>query len=49
MNTLSQVDAVKHLKSLGFKKADSSKISQALKLFTDGKTSVRYGRTWKSV
>ena len=46
---ISQVDAVNHLKSLGFQKADSSKISKALKLFVDGKTSIRYGRTWKPI
>ena len=44
-----QRDAVRYLKSIGFEKAQSTKISKALELFTDGKISVRYGRTWKSI
>jgi hypothetical protein len=44
-----QRDAVRYLKSIGFEKAQSTKISKALILFTDGKTSVRYGRTWKPI
>ena len=43
----SQADAERYLVSLGFEKARSGGIGQALKAFRDGQTVIRYGRTWK--
>jgi len=45
---LSQSDAVRYLKTLGFEKASVGNICQALVDFSNGKTVIRYGRTWKT-
>lgn len=45
----SQTDAVRYLKTIGFKKAHGGKISLALKAFYEGKKSKRYGRMWRPV
>jgi len=43
----SQEDAAKYLKSIGYEKASSTGIGQALKAFRNGKVIIRYDRTWK--
>jgi len=45
----SQKEAVAYLKSIGYDKASKSSICDAITVFKDGKTSVRYGRTWTSI
>lgn len=45
----SQSDAMRYLKSIGFKKADSKSISDAIVASRKGKIAIRYGRTWQQV
>ena len=45
----SQHDAVRYLKTIGYDKAQCSKIGQALNAFREGKIVTRYGRTWQTI
>jgi hypothetical protein len=45
----SQHDAMRYLRHIGYKKADSSEIGIALKARNDNKILTRYGRMWKRV
>jgi len=44
---ISQNDAMRYLKSIGYDKASHTNIGKALEEFRNGKDVVRYGRTWK--
>lgn len=46
---ISQSDAMRYLKTIGFGKACSKSISGALRASREGKIVVRYGRTWRHV
>lgn len=45
----SLADSARYLRSLGYDKASPGPISQALQLYRDGETRMRYGRTWKDI
>lgn len=46
---LSQSDAVRYLKSVGFEKAECGSISLALEAFRNGEQIMRYGRVWRII
>ena len=46
---ISQMDAERYLKSIGFEKASFTNISKALEAYRDGRVVKRYKRTWKVV
>lgn len=46
---ISQSDATRYLKSIGFEKACSKSIGQALKAYLKEEILTRYGRTWKTI